>query len=99
MPLSDSDGFCPRCGSEAETTMHRLWDCTCNAAERAHLDDMVPGNIFPVHLPACLARCGLVPANLPENVSLADTTAVSPYLLRVNAITTQALADRRAGRP
>ena len=68
--------ICPRCGLEVETTMHRLWDCIANAAFRGKLDAAAPGNQFPVGLPPCLSRCGLIPAGLVESLTLVVVLAV-----------------------
>ena len=81
-----------------ETTEHRLWLCPCNHEARAWLDQQVPGNQFPVGLPPCLARCGLIPSCLPAGLTLHHAVCVSQYLLWVNAIATQACADARHNR-
>ncbi len=100
IPFHCHTDICPRCDHAVETTMHRLWDCPHNASFRAKLDAECPGNAFPQGLPACLARCGLLPKNLPRHRLTIDAAiSIQRYLLAVNAIATQAQADARKGKP
>lgn len=100
LPFHGIDEICPCSGCEVESTVHRLWHCEANAAYRHRLDEQVPWNRYPEGLPTCLARCGLIPANLDRfNITMDNTIAVQQYLLEVNALATQALADHRSGRP
>ena len=90
---------CPRCGT-VETTMHRLWECRFNAELRSSLDSLCPGNVFPDGLPSCLARCGLIPADITSRygVELSQAYIIQEYLLAVNAVATQVFTDARSGK-
>jgi ribonuclease HI len=100
LPDAECSKLCSRCGMETEDTMHRLWFCRHNAIARAILDIACPGNAFPNSLPACIARCGLMPFNVLVDYSftVAQCDAIQQYLLYVNAVATQASVDERAGR-
>ena len=101
IPNHDGDEICVRCKREVETTMHRLWSCPCNAAARSVLDARVPGNQYPDGLPPCLARCGLLPADLGAGgmPTVEEAKCISQYLLHVNAIATLAFAADRKQQP
>ena len=90
--------FCPRCNCEVETTMHRLWHCGANVSWRS-LDDNCPGTCFPIGLPPCLARCGLIPANFEQRFgfSSCDVQAMLDYLSAVYESTTLAISNSRSG--
>lgn len=90
------DELCPRGKEETEHTMHRFWSCSSNLALRHQLDSEVPGNNYPVHLPQCLARCGLAPADLARvGLTVEAVLAIQHYLLQVNALATQALVGNK----
>lgn len=93
--------MCVRCNLAVETTVHRLWERSCNSTEQAALDAVCPGNSFPLGLPPCLLRCGIIPAYFQSNYgyTIKQGNAIILYLLRVNTIATKALADHRRGRP
>ncbi len=101
IPFHQMCHICCRCRQVAETTMHRLWECTDNKPFRDILDDVVPGNHFPNTIPSCLARCGLIPQNVVSQYHLNpdQVHAIQDYLLAVNASATQAVADFRSGKP
>ena len=81
--------------------MHRLWHCVANVPFRRSLDDNCPGNCFPIGLPPCLARCGLIPANFEQRFgfSFCDVQAVLDYLSAVNESATLAISNSRSGKP
>ena len=91
--------LCPRCGLAPETVGHLCWDCSANATLRAELDANVPGDTYPVGLPACLTRCGLVPSTLDGALTTDKALHIQNYLLRVNAVATTAVADDTQGKP
>ena len=99
LPFCQQTDQCPRCG-QVETTMHRLWECRYNADLRLSLDRLCPGNVYPSGLPSCLARCGLIPADLTTRygVELSQAYIIQEYLLAVNAVATQIFTDALSGK-
>ena len=100
VPFNTMDLVCCRCKAHVETHAHRCWDCVANQPFRVVLDAVCPGNSFPAGLPACLSRCGLLPANLSSlDLTLDQAMAIQDYLLAVNASATVAVDSFRRGKP
>ncbi len=88
IPFHQHTDICPRCGVEVANAMHRLWYCVANIQFRRILDEVCPGNNFPNDLPACLCRCGLIPAIFEANLgpSFEGVSALLDYLAAADVV-------------
>jgi len=89
--------LCLRCGTEAESVMHRMWYCPANKEAIATLDAQLTHPMFDAGilnaidiLPACVARCGIFPRGSP--VPCTHRQLIVDYLLHASRCGSTALA-------